>query len=159
MRTSAVIVVLVLALALAVAADKEAEAPATSPELLKLETPGVDATPTQTIPSCPFLHECPSGCPEDACPNWMQVTDLGVSECLLPGGSTFSCPTGQTIHVGTVPCTDGHLNRKFPCEPIAEEGPGFTPVPLEGSELTMIGTGEELCNPHPGAHHDGMECR
>lgn len=98
----------------------EAEAPAeegamSSPALLE----AAPATP-QGLPACPQLRNCST----QSCLNGgpcrpglqTQDVDTGITSCTLPNGSTFTCPSGQTIHVTEQNCVQCRCcNANPPC--------------------------------------------
>jgi hypothetical protein len=93
----------------------EAAAMSSSPALLE----AVPATP-QGLPACPQLRNCST----QSCLNGgpcrpgqqIQDVDTGITSCTLPGGSTFTCPSGQTIHVTEQNCVQCRCcNANPPC--------------------------------------------
>lgn len=74
----------------------------------------------QGLPACPQLRNCST----QSCLNGgpcrpgqqIQDVDTGITSCTLPNGSTFTCPSGQTIHVTEQNCVQCRCcNANPPC--------------------------------------------
>lgn len=101
------------------------------------------------VPVCPQTQSCQNPCttvvkcPSPPAPYPADVvTDLGYGSC-SQGGSTFSCPAGQTVHLGESCCKTANANCpgntcKKTCEPVfAASEPDHSPLtPTTPSALT-----------------------
>ena len=90
----------------------------------------------QGLPVCPQTQSCQNPCSTVLkCPGTQAavVTDLAIAAC-AQGGSTFSCPAGQTVHMGESCCSVAKPDCpthtcKFTCEPaLAASKPDHSPL-------------------------------
>ena len=67
--------------------------------------PSLDWFDETSAKICPY-ERCPLGCQRNT--DILGFEDTGLQQCGLAGGSTLTCPSGETVHATIGNCEGGH---------------------------------------------------